>query len=901
MPSLSLCMIVKNVEKTIKKTLDSILPYIDELVVTDTGSIDGTESVIKKKAPHVRWLTFTPSTHPRAFLLDSQQTWPDTQGLAPFTDRMMLADFGAARQFGWEKATGDFVMWLDSDDLFEGGKKLREIIANMEKEKLDTALFNYDYATDHLGNVNCKLTRERLVRRSTGSCWHNPIHEVFLPIGRGRFYEECNIKHMRHQYGLQPENQHRNLKVLCKWQEREKDNKHKDPRMLFYLGMEERFIWPNKAIDHFKEYCELSGWDEERGIAHIIMGTLYEKSGRYPEAFSDYSQAALEASWNPDPFFGAARVAYFKKDWEKCIEWTLKGFEIDKKTHDRKAALMFDPLDRIYRPYIYYSAALIETGRMKEAVTACEKGLIYNPEDPHLKGNKEVAENFLSGQTKETRTMSGNVQLKFRADEPLETPPIDIPNDVMIAFALQMWKRSTSEGLHVKALQLLDSLPTAIGYHEKVRRAREMTLKSLEEAPNADAPKQEKKESEPKEQAQPETTPPSPIPESKPRIEVGNGKYNVIIWTGPGWENWSPKSLDTTGIGGSETAAVCMARELTKIGHKVTVLSQCGDMEGQYDGVNYAHFERATKHPEDFPSDIFISSRHPHVFEFPFKYKASFVWAHDIHVGHPTAKLGQQLLKVDRFFCLSNWHKEFFLETYPFLYKDRIIVTKNGIDLNYFKELPQKEGNKLIYSSSPDRGLERLLDLFPRIRAEVPDAELHIYYGFHNWKKMAETFGNSEELQKIKFFEDLLEEKSKQGGIVYHGRVSKPELAHAFLTAKVWPYPTWFTETYCITAIEAQAAGCVPVTTALAALPETVSHGFILKPPNTAEEYGNAFVKRVVNLLQNEENRAKFAEAGREFTFKYHGWDQVASAWEHHFHETLKAKAENPLPAFGDF
>ncbi|MGH9426261.1 MAG: glycosyltransferase family 4 protein [Terriglobia bacterium] len=235
------------------------------------------------------------------------------------------------------------------------------------------------------------------------------------------------------------------------------------------------------------------------------------------------------------------------------------------------------------------------------------------------------------------------------------------------------------------------------------------------------------------------------------------------------------------------------------------------------------------------------------------------------------------------------------------MHKDSVIVTKNGLDLKYFTEEPKKIGNRLIYSSSPDRGLLRLLELFPQIKAQVPDTELHIYYGFHNWKKMAQMLNNSKELEQIALFENLLEQRSKEGGITYHGRVSKAELAKAFLASKVWSYPTGFTESSCITAMEAQAGGCVPVTTALAALPETVSHGFVLKPPNTTPAYGEAFVRRVVKLLLDEKERAKYADAGREYTFQIHGWDKVAASWEKHFHETLTAKIENPLPAFGNF
>jgi glycosyltransferase involved in cell wall biosynthesis len=261
------------------------------------------------------------------------------------------------------------------------------------------------------------------------------------------------------------------------------------------------------------------------------------------------------------------------------------------------------------------------------------------------------------------------------------------------------------------------------------------------------------------------------------------------------------------------------------------------------------------------------------------------------------------MLKPDKIFYLSNWHKDYFLSVYPYLHRNNIIVTRNGLDIKYFAKEPHKEGNKLIYSSSPDRGLERLLELMPAIRARVPDVELSVYYGFENWKKITNAYGNQAERDRVTYFEKLLEEQTKQGLVKYHGRVPKQRLADAFLASKVLAYPTWFTETFGITAIEAQAGGCVPVSTHLAALPETVSHGFLIRPPSNTPEYAETFVRRVVSLLQDENERAKYAQAGREYTLATAGWDKVAAEWEGHFEDILKDKLEGPLalPAFGDY
>jgi glycosyltransferase involved in cell wall biosynthesis len=90
----------------------------------------------------------------------------------------------------------------------------------------------------------------------------------------------------------------------------------------------------------------------------------------------------------------------------------------------------------------------------------------------------------------------------------------------------------------------------------------------------------------------------------------------------------------------------------------------------------------------------------------------------------------------------------------------------------------------------------------------------------------------------------------------------------------------------CIGAMEAQAAGCVPVTTAEAALPETVKHGILIPPPDNDARYAEAFVANCVNLLQNESAHKELADQGRIHA-RTLGWDKVADAWERLFHSDL--------------
>lgn len=905
MATIALAMIVRNVADIIGNCLSSVVQHVDEVVIVDTGSTDDTKGVILSHAPFARIYDYTERTNPEGFLHDVAESWQEKVP-GQFSGKMMLGNFGAARHSGFQRCTSDYVLWLDSDDVLEGGEKLRELVAAMERDRVDTAMVTYDYESDEAGNVTCQLSRERVVRRGGPAVWCQPIHEVMCPTGNTRFFDQIKVRHERSKYRIGPEFSYRNLKVLLNWFYG-KDENTCDARMLFYLAMEERFIWPDRAVRHYKKYCERSGWDEERAKAHTWSGMIHEQEGRYQDAFAEYAQAALEASYDPDPYFGAARMAYYKQDNWKCIEWTEHGFKIMAE-NKRQLQIMSNPTERLWRPHVFYSFCLIQVGKYKEALDTCNSALKWAPADePHLKPNRDFAENALADQK---RGGSGNsVSLQFRLDEPLSDPVREIPSNVTTCFAIYFWKVLLAKGEVDKALAYLDLLPVGVVHADKVAEMREFLRegKKIEVAPvilpaaveaslvptvvNEELPKGE----------------PDPLFPVAPLVELVDSPLSITFWLGPSWERWSPKTIEKTGMGGSETAAVMMAKNFSLMGHDVRVVSDCAGHEGAYDGVlyvNYRDYHDGKLSEEALRSDVFISSRQVSAFgaDERWKYRASFLWIHDIHVGNPNAEISEKMFRVDRFMCLSNWHKKFFLETYPFLHEDNVLVTRNGIDVERFRNLPKKAGNRLIYSSSPDRGLEVLLSLLPKIRQRVPDVVLHVYYGFENWKSMAASAGNKEQLERVAYFERRLSEESAAGHVVYHGRVNQQQLSNAFLASKVWPYSTWFTETHCITAIEAQAGGCVPVTSDLAALSETVKYGIVIPGRNTDDEYQKIFVDEVVGLLNDETRRQEIASRGRQYALTSCDWSGVAMEWNEIFKSVLEQKKDPiQLPAFGEF
>lgn len=863
-------MITCNAARIIERCLRSVMDHVEEIIIVDTASDDNTKEVIKAVCPWAKVFDYTHQTHLESFILDAKVSW-EKEVPGPFSNKWRLGDFAAARQYGWEKASAEYLMWIDSDDTVDGAEKLVEVVDDMRDRQVNVALLNYDYDHDDRGNVTMKLPRERIIKRSINSHWEQPVHEVCMPSGLGTYYQQVNIVHHRTSDKLPPLWHNRNLKILLKWFQlhaKEVEADTVDPRMMFYMGMEARFLWPEYALDMFKRYVKRSGWDEERAQANFLAGTVHERAGRFEDAKNNFALVTVEFPANPDGFFGLARCAYYRNDWNKVVEWTERGFEVATKNEGRPTMLMEDPHDRKWRPHVFLSVALMNLRQFTKVIEICEEGLKYNPTEPHMIGNLEEARKSLDKQGDVNHT-SGVVNLMFRRSEPLSAPPLDIPHDILALVGVQLWKRVMPEAAE-KALRFLNALPEKIAVDPKVQEALKVTLTKLQGA-KAPAELEAKPEVE---NVEPSAEP--LVDRPMMNIEVGKQPMKIAIWTGPAWEPWSPASLKT-GIGGSETAAIHVAAELGRRGHKVWLLGMHDGVEGD---VEYVHNDRALKQEGPWKNpDIFLVSRQPIVLlNSGFSWQAAYVWCHDVHCGvSPEVKTA--LLKADKVLALSRWHKSHLMHTYQFLADEHIVVTRNGIATGRFHKRPNKIGNKLIYASSPDRGVERLLELFPRIRAEVPNAELEIYYGFNTWRAMCENYGDTKGMDKIRYYEDLLTNKVPPG-VKFMGRVGQQQLADAYLKAKVMAYPTWFSETSCISAMEAQAAGCVPVTSALAALEETVQHGFLLGGAENTREYGDQFVETVVKLLKEEVIREQYAIAGRNWAMESLGWDGVVREWE---------------------
>lgn len=352
--------------------------------------------------------------------------------------------------------------------------------------------------------------------------------------------------------------------------------------------------------------------------------------------------------------------------------------------------------------------------------------------------------------------------------------------------------------------------------------------------------------------------------------EQTNGHVTILAPGTP--EPWSPLSFEKEGLGGSETAVIKLSEGFSRTGKQVTVFSRING-EGYYNGVRYRDQSR---YVSGIRSDLFIAWRAPELIDDPVNASYKVLWMHDTEAGDRLTP--DRASKFDRIVVLTEWHKNHMLQVYPFLKPSQLVVIPNGVDLSRFNGTdPIRDPKRVVYSSSPDRGLDTVLEhIWPQVVERVPEAELHIYYGWNTYDLFIPSFPWMGDYKN-----KIMSLISRSKNVIQHGRISQERLALEMRRSGVWLYPTEFTETYCITAVEAQLAGLIPITNELAALKETVKSGIIVTDEVPEERRMQRYIDATVDALR--EDFVRWPNLGTRDQIRKNApavtWDQVAERW----------------------
>lgn len=327
-------------------------------------------------------------------------------------------------------------------------------------------------------------------------------------------------------------------------------------------------------------------------------------------------------------------------------------------------------------------------------------------------------------------------------------------------------------------------------------------------------------------------------------------------------------------LGGSETSIVHMARELAKLGHAVAVYAKVPGDGAVIDGVEYRHYHRFFQEGAGARFDALISFRCFEPFLLGRVAPRMIFWTGDAYDQPALTHFGHQALQqnIDLILCVSNWQRQSFIDTFG-LRPDKLVATRNGFCEALVPAASHRDWSRCAYSSTPFRGLEFLLRMFPHMRQRMPTMRLDVFSSM-------KVYGWTGEADQQSF--GALYKAAEQPGVTLHGSVPQPRLLEHLSRSGLFLYPNTFAETSCMAAIEAQACGSIVITTARGALSETVENGktgICLRGEPAASDYQREFITTATQLLQNPSRLEALSRAARERAFRLYRWSVVAAEW----------------------
>lgn len=381
-------------------------------------------------------------------------------------------------------------------------------------------------------------------------------------------------------------------------------------------------------------------------------------------------------------------------------------------------------------------------------------------------------------------------------------------------------------------------------------------------------------------------------------------------------------TLKKRGLGGSESATILMAKELTKLGFKVTIFNNCNKdsklaREGTYDGVQY--FDNTIlDYKSDFKFDIVISLRTIIPFITPNLYKQfegynpqrySAITAnarHKVVWMHDTFANGDLILEdllvqghIDEVFTLSDFHSTYVMNCdhgkrrNMEVLKHKFFQTRNGI-VTYKNDVDirKKDPHLYVFNAAFTKGMAPLVnDIWPKIKAKIPEAKLICIGGFYVFP------GQELDAQGKEWTKMSNDPKNKNLGIEFTGVIKQSEIADILERASYKLFPGAFPETFGISSLEAIAYNTPIIGTRFGALEETaVSEAcymidYAIEPNSLfpfipKERQVEKFVNTVIMAHHNRYLHQQKQYACNQIKGVV-GWDSVALQWKQHLYRQL--------------
>jgi glycosyltransferase involved in cell wall biosynthesis len=337
-------------------------------------------------------------------------------------------------------------------------------------------------------------------------------------------------------------------------------------------------------------------------------------------------------------------------------------------------------------------------------------------------------------------------------------------------------------------------------------------------------------------------------------------------------------------LGGSQSAICYLAIALTQQGHEVAVINNTST-PGRYRGIYFPESSIGRDATFLRQQDAIVATGligSPLRRAFPRRPGSPLLICWLQHAADQPAVeslcIRDECEAWDGFAFVSRWQAQSYQSKFP-VDPRRIRIMRNAI-APFFAEQPwewrpvPQDNPTLVYTSTPFRGLDLLLDAFPRVRREIPGLRLRLFSSMKG-------YGLSDER-----YMPLFERARSIPGVECLGSVDQPRLAREMAGADMLAYPSTFAETACIAVMEAMASGCLVATTDLGALPETLGgFGGMMPSVNDQNRAGaaEAFAELALGMLRqaiaDPTGHAARTSQQVRFARTAYSWPRIAKQW----------------------
>lgn len=350
MITISLCMIVKDEEDTLGRCLESVKDVIDEFVIVDTGSTDRTKEIAQKYAGRVynyKWIN----------------------------------DFSAARNYSFSKATQEYIMWLDADDILleEDAKKLTELKKTLDPG-VDSVTMKYNVAFDEYGNATSSYRRNRLIKRERNFRWIGFVHEYVEVYGK-IINSDIAVTHRKIRYASSD----RNLEI---YRNKLAEGLEFTPRDILYYANElyDHQLY-EEALKYYDEFLDSKrGWVEDNIKVCRKISDYYRGQGKEEEV-RKYAYRSFEYS---SPRAEACCRLGFSFLQEKKLEQAVFWYEMAANMEKPKDSWgFFEDSCWTWLPHLQLCVCYDKLGKQRLAFEHNEIVAKYRPDDARMLYNRK--------------------------------------------------------------------------------------------------------------------------------------------------------------------------------------------------------------------------------------------------------------------------------------------------------------------------------------------------------------------------------------------------------------------------------------------------------------------------------------------------------------------------------